>query len=157
LTARARWRRAAVAVATVASIPLGVLSAQAAPAGRTAQPVVLIFTGSVRGKLPARTATVVVQAQLASGYNAHGVPRKLENIPLAWKTITGTRYTIPVRESATVKRAERQGHGNVNFVIIATSGHFITAWFIPAVPPAPGKRPLVVRVPTLPRFRSPAS
>jgi hypothetical protein len=139
---------ATTVVMAAAAVPL---LAAPADAAQPAKPVV-IFIGSVR-KLPARTATVVVEVQLDLHVSAQGIPREIEDIAVSAETITGTDYDVPVRESVTLREAERQGHGHVNFMILVRSGHSGTLWFVPAVPSAPGQPPVVVRVPRMPPFR----
>lgn len=74
-------------------LPLATTSAYATI---TTAPVVT-FSGSV-GTLPASTATVTVQAQLALNVNSSGVPQQLEEVPVASATITSplSRSRFPI-------------------------------------------------------------
>lgn len=155
---RTRLVRVAVAAAalTAAGLPLSATVADAA----TASPAVT-FTGSA-GALPAASATVVIEAELAFDINAKGVPQKLEDIPVAAQAVTSGAFSVPVPDSATLDQAESQGRGNVNFAIIVTSGDRATSQYVPApITPAaaPGNTAAatfqadrVVTVPAFPAF-----
>lgn len=127
-------RRSRVLVTTAATAALAIsmlpLATTSAYATITTAPVVT-FSGSV-GTLPASTATVTVQAQLALNVNSSGVPQQLEEVPVASATITSPALSIPVPDSASLQQAELQGHGIVNFDILVTSGTSQTSEFVPA-------------------------
>ena len=115
------------------------------------------------GTLPAGSATVVVEAELAKNINAAGVPQTLEDVPVATQAITTGSFSVPVPASATLTQAELQGHGNVNFNVVVVSGTSMTSQYVPApLTPAaaPGSKAAlavvadnVIQVPAFPAYR----
>ena len=163
LTGKNRGKLLGAAVAA-AALAAGALPLLAGPAGAaTAASPVLTFTGSA-GALPAGSATVVVEAELARDANAKGVPQSLQDIPVAVRTISAAGFSVPVGRSAVLQQAEQQGHGNVNFAILIVSGTRVTAQYVPAPltrAAAPGNTAAlaieatrVIRVPAFPAYRA---
>ena len=132
---RSTWTRrirlsgaAAASAALVASaLPLW---AGPADAQITTRPAVTL-AGSI-GTLPAASASVVVDVNVPTDLNSRGDPQRIDEVPVASATVTGPRFSIPVPTSATLQQAEQQGHGTVNFTVMAVSGSFVTAEGIPA-------------------------
>jgi hypothetical protein len=135
-----------------------------ASAGASARPAVTL-TGSV-GRLPAASGVVLVEAELALGRSAgrQHAATKLQDMPVADAKITGPSFRVAVPDSATLRRAEKLGHGIVNFDIVVDSGSSGTAQYVAAAltsAAAPGStaveaqlRSRVVSVPRFPRFKA---
>jgi hypothetical protein len=159
----ARRRSFVLATAAAAALAISGLPLLTAPA-QAASPAVTL-TGSIRS-LPANSASIVVRAELAMDVNSAGVPRELIDVPVARATVTSASpaFSIPVPDSATLRQAEAQRHGIVNFNILVTSGTRQTSEYVPAalaVSAAAGniaeltvQRTHQVRIPAFPPFRT---
>jgi hypothetical protein len=101
-----------------------------ATAGTTIARVTL--AGSV-GRLPARFGVVLVEAELALGRNtnAQHVATRLEDVVVASERITSGTFQVGVPDSATLRRAEQLGNGNVNFIVLVESGSHSTFQKVP--------------------------
>jgi len=132
---RSAWNRliklsgaaAASAALVAAAVPLGAAPADALISTRPA----VTLAGSV-GALPAASATVVVDVNVPTDLNSAGDPQQINEVPVASATITSSGFSIPVPASSTLQQAEQQGHGTVNFTVMAVSGSDLTAEGIPA-------------------------
>lgn len=119
-------------IAAAAALVVGVMQFGAASAqAQTASAPAVTLVGSI-GTLPAGTATVTVRVQVPLKPNARGVPQELQEVPVSSATITTSRFSIPVPDSAVLRQAELSGHGIVDFDILATSGTEQTSEFVPA-------------------------
>jgi hypothetical protein len=159
-----RPKRRLVIVATVTALIAGGMPPWAVEASaRTSGPPAVTLTGSV-GRLPAASGVVIVEAELALGRstNRQHVPTEFEDIPVTSARLTGPAFRIAVPDSATLRRAESQGHGIVNFDVVVDSGSVGTAQYVPVAltPAAPGNRATdaqlgsrVANIPRFPRFR----
>lgn len=88
------------------------------------------------GNLPRTTATastIVVEAQIGSDYKAHHIPQKLEDVPIgsAQAAAGSSAFSINIRPSAALSKAERQGRGVVNAIVAVYSGHRYTQLYVP--------------------------
>src|ERR1700733_8885624 len=91
----------ATAALTAALIPVGTASA----ADATAASPVVTFVGSA-GALPASSAVVYVQAQLARDVNAKGIPQELDEVTVASEKVISGSFSVPIPDSATLAKAE---------------------------------------------------
>jgi hypothetical protein len=160
-----RWIRLSGATAASAALVAAALPLwPAAPAGAATVGAGVVTLAGSAGTLPAGSATVVVEAELAENINAAGVPQTLEDVPVATQAITTGSFSVPVPASATLAQAEQQGHGNVNFNVVVVSGTHMTSQYVPApLTPAaaPGNKAAlavvadkVIQVPAFPAYRA---
>src|SRR5580658_7374750 len=105
-----RWIRLSGATAASAALVAAALPLwTAAPAGAATVGAGVVTLAGSAGTLPAGSATVVVEAELAENINAAGVPQTLEDVPVATQAITTGSFSVPVTASATLAQAEQQG------------------------------------------------
>ncbi len=137
---------------------------QAALAKGPAMAALVTLTGTV-GRLPAGSGTVVLEAEIEAGRTvsgSHAAPKYLYDTVVASATIRKPGFSIPVRQSSVLRRAELQNHGTVNFVLIVNSGRRTTSLGFPVPLTPTAQRGNVVaaaiartktyQVPRLPRF-----
>jgi hypothetical protein len=134
-TSREGRRKMGMAVATAALTAALIPAGTASAADATAASPVVTFVGSA-GTLPASSAVVYVQAQLALDMNAKGVPQELDEVTVASRKVISGSFSVPIPHSATLAKAESYGHGIVNFQIVVVSGRRQTQVFVPAAPAA---------------------
>jgi hypothetical protein len=123
-----RSRKFALAVLGISLLaPLLVASAAAQAAPKPA----VVLSGSV-GRLPGRSALVVVQVGLPYGANnPRHIPAGFHYPAVAEQTITSRTFSIGVPDSATLQRARKLGHGVVEFNILIFSGARFTSEMYP--------------------------
>jgi hypothetical protein len=112
-----------------------------APGAAARTSVAVTFNGSA-GKLPAARGLLLVEAELALGRstNRAHVASTLLDVPVASQQIAGGRFAVAVPDSPVLRRAERLGHGNVNFLLVIASGSWSTVQGVP-VPLSPAAAP----------------
>jgi hypothetical protein len=98
-------------------------AATSAQASASAGAARVTLSGSV-GSLPAASGVVLVEAELALGRNTNPqhVATKLEDVVVVSEQISGGAFRIGVPDSATLRKAEHLGNGNVNFIVLVDSG-----------------------------------
>jgi hypothetical protein len=105
-----------------------VVAASAAQAG----PKPAVVLGGSVGSLRGRSALVVVQAGLPWGANnPRHIPAGFHYPVVAVQTITSRSFSIPVPDSATLRRAAMLGHGIVEFNVLVFSGSRFTSQMYP--------------------------
>lgn len=89
------------------------------------------FTGAI-SSLPAGSGTITVAAEIPSNVDAHGVPGRLTDIPVATVPVGAGAFSVAVPDSATLASAESVGNGNVNFALLVKSGDETAMQYVPA-------------------------
>jgi hypothetical protein len=113
---RQSWLAAAVALMAAGGLLAG--SAAASAAGGSAAVV------TISGAMPHTTAasTVVIEAEIGSHFDVHGVAKKLTDIYLASVKVPrgSAQFSVGVPASSALTKAERNGY--VNVIIAVVSG-----------------------------------